>query len=158
MYFTAEVNTNYEADAECPTFTQMLERHIPNKLEQRLYQVFLGLSISQIPNYAYESFLWMKGSPGAGKTTFLEVFKILSNGSHIAVKERRTSLCPTPLRWTSQARVMWMDDFKLADKRQAPNWESFINKIASGEEIYIDPKYAQALACLLYTSPSPRDS
>ena len=145
MYFTAEVNTNYEANAKCPTFTQMLERHIPNKLEQRLYQVFLGLSISQIPNYAYESFLWMKGSPGAGKTTFLEVFKILSNGSHIAVKgeENFAVSNATKVDFTGKS-VMWMDDFKLADKRQAPNWESFINKIASGEEIYIDPKYVQA--------------
>ena len=144
LYFTSEVNTDYEEDAECPTFMRILEKHVPNLLEKKLLQVFLGLSISQYSNNSYERFLWIQGSPGSGKSTILEVFQILSNGSDVVAKLEEnfevSNSCQVDFTGKS---LMWIDDFKISNKRLALSWEAFINRITTGKPMHIDPKHVQ---------------
>ncbi|MCA9331217.1 hypothetical protein KC957_04140, partial [Candidatus Saccharibacteria bacterium] len=81
LYLTTQTSVEYDPDAKCPTWVAALERYFPNENGEpdqdliNLVQELFGICLTT--DTSYEKLFWLEGVAGSGKSTVINVLKLL---------------------------------------------------------------------------------
>lgn len=120
-------------EEQTPVWDRFLEEAIPDKKEQNLLQVFMGLSLSNEPTMNYQQYLWLYGKSGSGKTLISQVISEL-------VGQAKTAYLPQNFllpRTASEIRcdlkgkglLLFLDAKFNRGMEEKRKWESFVTNL-----------------------------
>ena len=127
-------DVHFSYDAKCPRWEAWINNILAYPDERRLLQIFFGLVLSNIPPAEYESFLWLMGVPGTGKSTVLKTMAMVCG------KDKKKFLGATSVRTKDGGMVfdyrgksaLFFDDFKTPGERgYVDKWESFVTQMTT---------------------------
>ena len=151
---------NYDADADHPVWTAFLNEALPSRSDQLLLQNFFGLALSNIPTRVYQSYLWLHGASGTGKSTVLDVISDLVTAEKTCVLNSEIFSSEKGLPFDMRGKnLAFYDEFKMIEKESyVRQWEVNSNNIVSSHNLSLRLMYrgpitlADPKATLIVTS------
>ena len=136
VILTSLVNYDLDEDMDCSEVHDWFKSVLLSDEATELLQTFFGLTISNVRNVDYQQFLWLVGTPGAGKSTCLRLLnditdKAVINYSNTAVFKVRGDGFPVSFLGK---KLFCVDELNV-EKRTRKEVEeiiSFLNPIISG--------------------------
>jgi putative DNA primase/helicase len=90
MFFTSQMDFDYNADANCPTFKKYLQKSLvypgTTKHDWTLYRLVMqALGYSMTARTDLQASFWLVGAKASGKSTFVNLIKMLMGTLHTTV-------------------------------------------------------------------------
>ena len=85
-YMFTMIPWNYNTDAECPEFDELIDKLLPIELEKYKLNIMIGYPL--INSYIYNKIFFLEGVPGSGKTSLINIIQKVygeGNNSHITL-------------------------------------------------------------------------
>lgn len=149
---------HYDGTAQCPKWEKFLKETIKYDDLIQLLQVYVGLVISNVPNSSHQTFLWLYGASGSGKSTILKIIEGLCAGRTITFLANKVPFARRGLNVDIRGKTLLMcDDFKWTEVNKVKLWDEFITNYTSIKELpmhksHCDPIYVRPKATLVIGS------
>ena len=146
FYLTRLMDFSYDPTATCPEWKKVLANSIQNLDDLRLFQVFAGLALSNIPTRLYKQYLWMYGLPDTGKSLFVHVLATIVGKHGVINFPPAQDFSKTDGKFNralEHGTLYVIDDFKFVRNSSVEkrSWEAVSNVLVGGSSVVVKKLY-----------------